>query len=1259
VTADTEKIQSGVGKIAPRVRNLPTVPQPLVIVESPAKAKTIAGYLGDDYMVESSIGHIRDLPSKAAEIPAAYKREKWASMGIDVDNGFKPLYVVSARKSDHVKKLKTLLKDASELVLATDEDREGEAIAWHLLEVLNPQVPVKRMVFHEITPEAIRRAIDNPRDIDRRLVDAQEARRLLDRLYGYEVSPVLWKKVRPRLSAGRVQSVATRIVVERERERMAFRSANYWDLTATFTATDPKHADERPFQATLTELDGARLATGRDFAQDGTLQRDGVLHLDQARAGQLAGELDGRPASVTSREARPYRRTPAAPFITSTYQQEASRKLRLSSSQAMRVAQGLYERGYITYMRTDSTSLSETAVNAARSQIAERFGAQYLPDGPRSYRTKAKNAQEAHEAIRPAGDTFRTPDQVAGELSPPELRVYQLIWQRTVASQMTDATGETVTLKLGVDATTGQKATFSTSGTVITHQGFLKVYVESSDEADGTADGSDDATERRLPALVEGDRADLSAIETAGHDTQPPARYTEASLVKKLEELEVGRPSTYASIMTTIQDRGYVWKKGSALVPSFLAFAVITLLERHFPDLVDYAFTARMEDDLDNIASGTTDVVPWLSHFYFGADEHPGLRELVADRLGDIDARAVNSIPIGLDAEDLPVVARVGQFGPYLERGRLGGHRLGRDDLAGRWEPAASSGQRMRRNLVGVSTGTEVVICGRRETPTGPSSDEPIGGAAYDPVADTWRTVADCPWGGVPAAAVWTGEQMVVLGRDGGGAAYDPTADTWRTLPATMTAPSGFRAALWTGQVVLGVGWDAEGVEATAFDPDTGQTTAAPSIASKLGDDTVVTWTGSEALLWDRNGGWFLDPSTNDWREAPTLGTHEGKKPTWARTAAAGGSVHAVAWFRTASKIRMARLEGPRGREVWEWLPSCELDGDLAEVHAVGGTADRADELIIVDDDVPTNAYRFDPADGADGPVRFDSFPSRSVRDHLVAAVGDRLVVMGNQVETKGVPHDITPDELNVETAREIMAVPDVIKLGHHPEDGQPVFVRDGKFGPYVQLGEMPKKLTEDNKPRTSSLFADMKMEEVTLAHAVDLLSIPRVIGVDPSDGLEITARNGPHGPYLTKPPVEEGKRGDTRSFEDEHKLLTMTLDEAVALFAEPKRRRGQRNTGPLKELGVDPTTDLPVVVRSGQFGEYVTDGEVNASLTATDSVERIDITRASELLANRRAKMASEGGAPAKKAAKKSTRKSSRKSTKKATRKRSASKKR
>ncbi len=887
----------------------------LVIVESPAKAKKIAEYLGDDFAVESSVGHIRDLPAKAAEVPAAYKKEKWASLGIDTENDFKPLYVVSDNKKDNVKKLKSLLKGASELVLATDKDREGEAIAWHLQEVLNPKVPVKRIIFTEVTPEAIRRAIENPTEIDTKKVDAQEARRMLDRLYGYEVSPVLWKKVRPRLSAGRVQSVATRIVVERERERMAFRPANYWDLTATFTASD--HPEERPFTALLQELNGRRIATGRDFASTGELKSD-VTHLDQVRAEALAPALDGRPAEVASREARPYRRSPAAPFITSTYQQEAGRKLRLSSAQAMRLAQGLYERGYITYMRTDSTMLSETAVAAARGQIAEEFGAEYLPQQQRSYRSSNQAAQEAHEAIRPAGDQFRTPQQVAGELSAPELRVYELIWKRTLASQMTDATGETVTLKLAAESrpVNGEThhALFSTSGTVITHQGFLKAYVESTDEEDEPG-GRSDERDKRLPALQEGDRADITDVTADGHDTQPPARYTEASLVKKLEELKVGRPSTYASIMGTIQARGYVWKKGSALVPSFLAFAVVTLLEEHFPDLVDYAFTARMEDDLDNIATGNEEMVPWLSQFYFGAAEEPGLKDKVHDRLGNIDARAINSIPIGADDDGVPIVARVGQYGPYLERGE----------------------------------------------------------------------------------------------------------------------------------------------------------------------------------------------------------------------------------------------------------------------------------------------------------------------------------------DTKSIPDDIPPDELTSERALEIMRVPDVIELGAHPETGAPVYVRDGKFGPYVQLGDMPEKVTDDSKPKTSSLFSDMKMEEVTLDQAVQLLTIPRVLGVDPNDGREIVAHNGPYGPYVRKDPEEEGKRADTRSFDNEYDLLTMTLDKAVELFKQPKRRRGQSAaSGPLKELGVDPTTDLPVVVKSGRFGDYVTDGEVNASLTASDSVERIDITRASELLAMRRRKIELDGGSAKK--AKKSTKKASRK---------------
>ncbi len=892
------------------------MPQPLVIVESPAKAVKLSEYLGDDYMVESSIGHVRDLPRNAADVPASHKGEKWASLGIDTENDFKPLYIVSPEKKDQVRKLKAMMKDASELVLATDKDREGEAIAWHLLEVLNPRVPVKRMIFTEITPEAIQRAIDNPTELDRKLVDAQEARRLLDRLYGYEVSPVLWKKVMPKLSAGRVQSVATRIVVERERERMAFRSANYWDLTGTFDADGA----DKPFSAMLIELDGNRIATGRDFGQDGQLAKADVVHLDEAKAGTLATALEGRPAEVRSREAKPYRRRPAAPFITSTYQQEAGRKLRMSSAQAMRVAQGLYERGFITYMRTDSTTLSDTAVAAARNQIQERYGSDFVPDAPRTYKSRDKGAQEAHEAIRPAGDTFRTPEEVKGELSTQDYSVYELIWQRTVASQMTDATGETVTLRLGVDSTDERRAVFSTSGTVITHQGFLKVYRESDDEE---SDAKDEAKEQLLPPLNEGDSATLAEVTAAGHDTQPPARYTEASLVKKLEELRVGRPSTYASIMGTIQAREYVWKKGTALVPSFKAFAVITLLEQHFPDLVDYAFTARMEDDLDFIAGGDKEAVPWLKEFYFGADDdHPGLKSLVNDRLGEIDARAVNSIPIGADEDGVAIVARVGRYGPYLERGE-----------------------------------------------------------------------------------------------------------------------------------------------------------------------------------------------------------------------------------------------------------------------------DRA-----------------------------------------------------------SIPDDLAPDELTPVRAAELIEAPKGDReLGEHPTEGLTVFLKAGRFGPYVQMGEHDDDTGE--KPRTSSLFKNMTPEDLTLDDAVKLLELPRVIGVDPSDNGEITAYNGRFGPYIEKiTEAEDGKKKDSRSLEEESELLTIDLAKALEVLAQPKRRRGQKATAPIKIVGVDPATDKEVQLKDGRFGPYVTDGESNASLRKGDDVETITIERASELLADRRAR------GPVKK--KKKAAKKKKATKKKATAKKKAAKK-
>ncbi len=654
----------------------------LVIVESPAKAKTIKGYLGPGYVVEASVGHIRDLPNGAAEVPAEYKGQPWARLGVNVDSDFQPIYVVNADKKAQVKKLKDLLKESDELFLATDEDREGEAIAWHLREILQPKVPVHRMVFHEITKDAIQEAVRNPRELNQRLVDAQETRRILDRLYGYEVSPVLWKKVMPRLSAGRVQSVATRLVVERERERIAFRTSAYWDLTGTFaTGRAGDTSDPSAFGARLVAVDGRRVAQGRDFDPSTGALKPGatVLHLDEAAARALAAALADAQFSVRSVESKPYRRSPYAPFRTTTLQQEASRKLGFGAKATMQVAQKLYENGFITYMRTDSITLSETAIKAARAQVTQLYGADYLPDKPRVHASKVKNAQEAHEAIRPSGDRFRTPAETG--LTGDQFRLYELIWMRTVASQMKDAVGQSVTVRVGGTATDGRDAEFSASGKIITFHGFLKAYVEGADDPNAELDDR----ERRLPQVTEGDPLSAEEITADGHSTKPPARYTEASLVKELEDREIGRPSTYATIIGTILDRGYVFKKGTALVPSFLSFAVVNLLEKHFGRLVDYDFTASMEGDLDRIARGEAKSVPWLRRFYFGTDgtngdgaangshavappvgdgDHlGGLKELVED-LGAIDAREISSFPVG-DG----IVLRVGRFGPYVEKG--------------------------------------------------------------------------------------------------------------------------------------------------------------------------------------------------------------------------------------------------------------------------------------------------------------------------------------------------------------------------------------------------------------------------------------------------------------------------------------------------------------------------------------------------------------------------------------------------------------
>jgi len=806
----------------------------------------------------------------------------------------------------HISKLKSLLKDADELFLATDEDREGEAIAWHLLDELKPKgIPVKRMVFHEITQAAIATAVDNPRDIDMNLVEAQEARRILDRLYGYEVSPVLWKKVMSGLSAGRVQSVATRLIVAKERDRMAFRTASYWDLEGTFDA-GARH-DERMFAAKLHSVDGARVARGSDFTAQGELKvstlrqaQDGagsvtggtnVIHLERQRAEALAASLHETPFDIRSVESKPYRRSPYAPFRTTTLQQEASRKLGYGASRTMSVAQRLYENGFITYMRTDSITLSGSAVGAARDQVRELFGAEYLPDKPRTYVSKVKNAQEAHEAIRPAGEHFRTPAQTG--LSGDEFRLYELIWMRTVASQMKDAEGRRVTIRLGGAAASGEDCVFSASGRVITFHGFLKAYVEGSDDPETESDDR----ETRLPAVAEGDAVTAASVRAAGHETKPPARYTEATLIRELEEREIGRPSTYASILGTILNRGYVYKKGTALVPAWLAFSVIRLLEEHFTRLVSYEFTATMEDVLDEIAAGRRDRRTELAEFYFGSGDIDGLQGLVTE-LGEIDARELATFPVG-EGIDL----RVGRYGPYLED----------------------------------------------------------------------------------------------------------------------TADAGSRA---------------------------------------------------------------------------------------------------------------------------------------------------------------------------------------------------------------NVPDDLPPDELNVEKARELLANPAGAEneLGPDPESGNVIVAKNGRFGPYV-TEVLPDDSPKSRKARTSSLFKTMSLDTIDLPTALLLLTLPRVVGVDPESGEEITALNGRYGPYL--------KKGtDSRSIDEEEKLLTITVDEAQAIYAQPKARG--RAAAPGREVGDDPSTGAKITVKSGRFGPYVTDGEYNATLRQGDDETTISLERAAELLADKRAK----GPAPKKRAAKKTAKK-------------------
>ncbi len=879
----------------------------LVIVESPAKAKKIAGYLGAGYTVLASVGHIRDLASKASDLPLEDRKKPWAKLAVNVDDSFQAFYVVHDSKKATIAELKKALKDSDELLLATDEDREGEAISWHLLEVLKPKVPVKRMVFNEITKEAITEAVSNTRELDMCLVNAQETRRVVDRLYGYPVSEVLWKKIgREARSAGRVQSVAVRLVVDKERERIAFTAASYWDVSGVFVPGE--------FTAKLTALDGAKVASGSDFDKSGVLTKSGAAHLQEADAEVLVSTLQGRDFTVNSLVQKPFSRSPKAPFITSSLQQEASGRMRWGAQRTMRIAQSLYENGYITYMRTDSTSLSDQAINAARSQAAELYGPEYVNPTVRTHASKVKNAQEAHEAIRPAGDVFRTPAEVSGELVGDEFTLYELIWKRTVASQMINAQLATTTAKLGTTTNDGRSVEFTASGTVTVFAGFTAALAD--------VNNDDESKDSELPPLIEGQTVKANSLTADGHTTKAPARYTEASLVGKLEELGIGRPSTYASIMATIIDRGYVWKKGSALVPSFTAFAVVRLLEEHFSELIDYQFTANMENVLDLIAAGEIDRVEQLEAFWRGGQSlggpFPGVKHLTED-LGAIDARGIATMPIrGTDA-----MLRVGRYGAYVERGE----------------------------------------------------------------------------------------------------------------------------------------------------------------------------------------------------------------------------------------------------------------------------------------------------------------------------------------ERANVPLGLAPDELTAEKAEELLLEPSGDReLGTDPDTGLMIVSKSGRYGPYVSE-VLPEDSPKSAKPRTASLFSDMKPSTVTLDEALRLLSLPRVVGVDPADGEQILAQNGRYGPYMTKDK-------DSRSLENEAQIFGITLEEALAIYAQPKVRRGRGQAAPpLREIGPDPTSGKLIVVKEGRFGAYVTDGETNATLRVADDPMTVSIERASDLIAERLAKGPSTKPAkraarkaPAKKTAKKAAKKTTKKATKKAT---------
>ncbi len=1019
----------------------------LVIVESPAKAKTIEKYLGDGYIVDSSVGHIRDLVSPK-DVPED-KKERFGKLGIDVYNGFEPLYAVSPNSKKQVAQLKKALKKVDELYLATDEDREGEAIAWHLLEVLKPSVPVKRMVFNEITKEAITEALENTRDLSNDLVEAQEARRILDRIYGFELSNVTRTKVGGGASAGRVQSPATRLVIERERERMQYVTAGYWGLKINAVTEG-----NETFSARLLEIDGLRVATGKDFNEKGNWDSDLVRVLDESSANDLSSSLNQKDLQVVSVEPKPYRRRPASPFTTSTFQQEAGRKLRFSASRAMGIAQSLYQNGHITYMRTDSTTLSDTAISASRKAIEISFGSDYLPSEPRLYKNKTRNAQEAHEAIRPAGETFRKPDELSKELSKDEYLIYEMIWQRTIASQMTDAIGETVSVKLegSVKSDKSDKSdkenflVFSLSGTVISHQGFRQVYIEDSD--DNESDDSSSDEDQVLPEVQVGQSVSVTDSVPESHETKPPARYTEASLVKRLEEEGIGRPSTYAAILGRIIQREYAWKKGTALIPTVKGFAVTQLLEAHFPKLVDYKFTAEMEVALDDISNGMWEKTAYLQAFYFdGLDGDIGLHTKVVEREDEIDPRAVCGVSLGETPEGHPVYARYARS-PYVEY---------REDTAGVPEDLPLDQLTVEKALEYINAPPD------RELGTDPETGLPVVAkqGRFGPYVSLGRFPQ---W---PKASSREGKLF--------------------RLPHHLKVMKVAIAYL--------------------------KMTVSPD------DDSVLRVINS-----------------------PKRGIGKGsldKAKTYAES-------NGVSLFEALEQTEKLELKGAV-------LKSVQSFTDFSRSFSALGSLAPADLLNQI-------------------------FEDSGYKKEILAA--------------KNSESQLKVFEDFVEVLKEFENIDQVI----------------AEIDRFEEIKQQPK-------PKTSSLFDTMTLERVTFEDALQLLSLPRTVGLDPSDGQEITVQNGPYGPYLKK-------GSDTRNIATEEELLTISLEQCLDLLAQPKKFGRRAAKPPLKELGIDPVSEKPILLKDGQWGPYVTDGSTNASLQLGDSVEEITDERAVELLAERRAKV-------------------------------------